>query len=111
MPAFLVQRIRLAVDQLGPDLVAGDVSGDHRLAVGGDLLGFGQDRRNQHGAGMAVEPGVVVIERMRGRAINQREIGRGETGLAELREPRDRPREAHRLGDNARHRLGAGRPT
>ena len=70
MPALLVQQAGIAAEQLGPGFVAGDIGDDHVGAGGAERFGLGQDRRHQHGAGMAAQSHVVVVERMRRGAVD-----------------------------------------
>ena len=75
MPALGVVLVLVAANELGPGFVAGHVGGDHRLAVSPDFVGFRQDGGDQHRARVAQQRGVVIVERMRGDAVEQGEIG------------------------------------
>ena len=72
MPALAMQRHAFAHQQLGPDFEAGDIGGQHLGAARSAGLALGQDRRHQHGARMAVERHVVVIQNVSGDAVDQR---------------------------------------
>ena len=74
MPALAMQRHRLAQQKLGPHFVAGHIGRQHFGAARSAGFALGEDRRNQHGARMAVERHVVVVQHMRGNAVDQ---GRG----------------------------------
>src|SRR5579862_5866398 len=72
MPALAMQRHRLAGNKFRPDFVTGDIGSEHLCAARTARLPLRQDRRNQHRARMAVERYVIVVEYMRGDAVDQR---------------------------------------
>ena len=72
VPALAMQRHWLAFQKFGPDLVACDIGRQHLGAARSARLALREDRRHQHGARMAVERNVVVVQNVRGNAIDQR---------------------------------------
>ena len=72
MPALAVQRRRLARQQFGPHFEPCDIGRQHFGAARSARLALGEDRRHQHGARMAVEPDVVVVQHVGGHAIDER---------------------------------------
>ena len=71
MPALAMERSRLARRELGPHFVAGDIGGEHLGAACAGSFALREDRRNEHGARMPVETDVVVVEDVRGDAVDQ----------------------------------------
>jgi hypothetical protein len=74
MPALLMQRHRLANQELGPDLIPCHVSRKQVGPARADDLTLRDDRGNQHCAGMAVERHVVIVEHMGSGAIDERRV-------------------------------------
>ena len=83
VPALLVQQAAVATEQLRPGFVAGDVGDDHVGARGVQGFGLGQDGGDQHGAGMAAQADVVVVERVGGGAVDPGGLGGGALLCAE----------------------------
>ena len=84
MPALLVVLVRVAALQVGPHLVARHVGGRHLRPAGLERLRLGQDRRHQHRARMAAQRHVVVVERMRRRAVDPGRLGRRDAPADEV---------------------------
>ena len=74
MPALAMQRRRLAQQKLGPHFVAGDIGRQHFGAARSVCFALGKNRRHQDRARMAVERHIVVVQHVRGNAVDQ---GRG----------------------------------
>ena len=72
VPALAMQRHRFPFQKFGPDLVACDIGRQHLGAARSARLALREDRRHQHGARMAVERNVVVVQNVRSNAIDQR---------------------------------------
>jgi len=78
VPALAVVMAGVAPGELGPGLVAGDIGGEHGLPRSAERLAFGEDRRDQHGRGMAAQRGdIVIVERVPGGAVDPRRLGCG----------------------------------
>ena len=73
VPALLVVLEMDRAGDSGLDLVAGDVGGDRVTAVGSEHLAERNDRRNEHGRRVPAQcrAHVVVVERVRGDAVDQ----------------------------------------
>ena len=70
VPALLVVLVGIAALQVGPHLVARDVGRRHLRAARLQRLALRQDGRHQHRARMAAQRHIVVVERVRGRAVD-----------------------------------------
>ncbi len=99
VPALAVVLVAVAAGHLGPDLVAADIGGDHRLCRrrrSRPLPPGWSDTRI--GARMAGQAGVVVVDRVRGDAVEQRPIGcRAAEMACWRRHARAKPRAAVRV--------------
>ncbi len=111
----------VAARQLGPNLIAGDIGGEHLAAAKSQGFCLGQDRREQHRRDMAAAADIVVVERVAGGAVDPGRFGRGrplagkiEAGRAgHRRQPlaQQLRRRVVRAGDHRRDRVddaGAG---
>ncbi len=72
VPALLVQRHRLTDQELDPDLVTRNISGEQFRTACAEGFTLGDDTGNEHGAGMAVERDIVIVEDVRCRAVHER---------------------------------------
>ena len=93
VPALGVMVAGIAARQLGPGLVTGDIGREHLAPAEPQGLGFGEDRRHQHGRDVAAAADIVVIERMAGGAVDPRRFRRGGALAREIQAGRS-PRRA-----------------
>jgi hypothetical protein len=75
MPALLVQRRRLALNKLRPELVARNIGRHHFGTARSARLGLRQYGRQQDGAWVAVESDVVIVEDMSTDTVDECRVG------------------------------------
>jgi hypothetical protein len=78
-----MQQAGIATEQYSPCLVAGDIRHDHIGAGRAERFSLSQDRRDQHCAGMAAQAYIVIVKRVRRRAVDPRGFRGGALFLAE----------------------------
>ncbi len=108
VPALAVMVTAFPARQLRPDLVAGDERHHHVAAGRIQRFRLGEDRGDQHGAGVAAQGNVVVVQRMGGDAVDPGRIGGAGGLLAEIQRGRTRRGLQHLLQQPGRLLLPPG---
>ena len=108
VPALLVVLLGIAALQVGPHLVARDIGRGELRAGGAQRLALGQDGRHQHGARVAAQSHVVVVERVRGGAVDPGGLGGRHARAGQVEGGVARGR-SQRLQQDARRVLDAAR--
>ncbi len=106
VPALAVIGILVALDQMGPHLVARDIGGDGIAPARAQRLGLGEDGGNEDDAGMAGEGDIVIVEGMAGDRVGERRLRGGRAFGAEIKARLAGPAAcAKRFPHDARDRL------